>query len=143
MRLNSNKYSIALLAASLLLCTGCKKDRSCDTPIGDATFTIDLRMPSATALNDIGGYIYVFGGNKGVCVTHPSANEYNAFERTCPNDHDTPVEMDEQSGGMVLRCPKCGDRFLTTDGAPLDGNTSSCNLYQYSSELDGYLIHVW
>ena len=123
--------------------SSCHKDRACDTPIGDANFTLDLRMPSAETLGMIGGYVYVNGGNKGVCVAHPSDYEYNAFERTCPNDHDVAVEMEAESGGLVLKCPKCGSRFLTTDGAPLEGSSTSCNLYKYECSADGWLVNVW
>lgn len=132
-------YAVALL----LLLSACRKNKECDVPIGNASFTIDLRSADAAHLTDIGGYVYASGGNKGVCVLHVSANEYNAFERTCPHDHDVAVEVDSESGGLVLQCPKCGSRFLATDGMPLEGSVTSCYLYQYSASLDGYYLHVW
>lgn len=144
--MHGTKHSVLLFSFYVLVFTliaGCNKDRSCDVPIGESRCTLDLTLPSNSSLLDINGYLYIHGGNKGICLTHPSINEFVALERTCPNDHGTAVVMRDDSDGLILECPVCGSRFLSIDGTPLDGSATSCSLYQYSTRLDGTLLDVW
>lgn len=131
------------IATLLLVATSCRKDRNCDTPFGDARCTIDLTLPSNSRLSDINGYLMLHGGNKGICLTHPSTNEFVALERTCPRDHDVAVDMRDDSDGLILECPSCGSRFLSIDGTPLDGSATSCSLFQYSTRLNGTTVEIW
>ena len=134
-------FSFYFLVFSFLV--GCKKDRGCDTPIGDASCRLELSDASLSDLWSINGYVYIHGGNKGICVTHPTSNEYRAFERTCPNDHDVAVVMRADSDGLILECPACGSCFLSIDGTPLDGSATSCSLFQYDTRLDGTTLDIW
>lgn len=92
---------------------------------------------------DINGYLYIHGGNRGICVTHPASNEFMAFERTCPHDHGSAVAMREDSDGLILQCPSCGSRFLSIDGTPLEGSATSCSLYQYGTSYNGSSLDIW
>lgn len=123
---------------------GCKKEHRCDTPFGDASCHIDITGAAFSPLWDINGYVYILGGNKGICITHPSSNEFKAFELTCPNDHDAAVAMREDSDGLILECPVCGSRFLSIDGTPLEGSVTSCSLFQYDTRFDGVAyLDIW
>lgn len=134
----------AVLVGVLSLLYGCHKENLCDTPFGEATCTIDITSPSFYSLYPVGGFVNIIGGNKGVFVVHTSLNEFAAFERTCPHDHDVALDTVAGSGGTLLRCPVCGSQFSTyADGAPIEGSVTSCSLYQYSTLLEGYSLYIW
>lgn len=131
--------SILLVFALQLLCS-CKRDKQCNTPIGASACTIDPNSPLYNNLNNVGGYEYIVGGNHGVFVMRTGLNDFVAYERTCPRDHDAAVVVEDGWDGTVLRCPVCGSRFNTyADGMPLDGSATSCPLYEYSTTYDGML----
>ena len=137
-------HLIAVTVALFCMLSGCSKTNRCNIPFGEAACELDLSMPSLSDLWNINGYIYLHGGNKGICVTHPSSNEFVAFERTCPYDQETAVVMRDDSDGLILECPTCGSRFLSIDGTPLEGSQTSCPLLQYCTAYDGaYRLQIW
>lgn len=138
-----NRWAI-LMMLSLALLTGCKHEHVCNTPIGDANCRIEPNSPLYHGLNVVGGYEYLVGGHKGLIVVRTSYDEFVCYERTCPNDHDTPVNVSSDWGSSVLECPVCGSRFSTyTDGVPLDGSVTPCPLYQYSTRYDGSYLYIY
>lgn len=133
-----------LIGTLLLTLFSCSKSNTCHVPFGDASCVLDLSMPSLSDLWNINGYVYISGGNKGICVTHPAPREFVAFELTCPHDHDVAVAMDPTSDGLIFECPVCGSRFLAIDGTPLNGSVTSCSLLEYSTSYDGaYKLSIW
>lgn len=139
--LRNNLLWIVLLAGVLM--GSCKKETRCDTPIGEVSCTLDLTLPMYYPLTAIGGYCNLYGGHKGISVIRVSLNEFAAYERTCPNDHEGQVDTVAGSGGMLLECPECGCQFSTyTDGSPMEGSQTSCSLYKYSTYYDGYTLSI-
>lgn len=133
-----------MLAAFLLVAgvVGCKHDKVCDVPIGDATFQCDPNSPLNSGINNCDGYEYFTGGYNGVVVVRISYNEFAAYERTCPYDQERLV-MADGYGNIVLECPSCGSRFNTFgQGVPLEGSKTSCYLYQYGTYYDGHTLYV-
>ena len=140
------KSSRALAAIMILLSVsalcGCGKEYFCDVPVGDATCQIDPNSPLYPGLNTMSSYEYIYGGHQGIVVIRTAWDEFVAYERTCPHDHEL-LEMDEAYGNLVLACPECGSKFSTFgDGFPLDGSLTSCPLYQYPTYYDGLLLHI-
>lgn len=134
-----------LLFSVPVLLTGCGKEGQCDVPFGDAACSINLLESQYYPLGSrVGGCINLVGGHKGICVVHTGMNEYAAFERACPIDHETAVEFVEGSDGVLVRCPVCGSQFCTyTDGTPMEGSVTSCSLYQYGTTLEGTILHIY
>jgi len=132
-----------MVAAVMLLC-GCKHEKRCDTPIGAAACSIDPNSPLYNHLNNVGGYEYIVGGNHGIFVMRTALNEFVAYERTCPLDHDATVVAAEGWDGAVLECPVCGSKFNAyADGMPLDGSSTSCPLYQYGTTYDAGTLYIY
>lgn len=130
--------SVAILTIS------CKHDSHCYTPIGASNCAIEPNSPLYNHLNNVGGYEYIVGGNHGIFVVRTSLNEFVAYERTCPHDHDVAVEVMEGWDGAVLQCPKCGSKFNTyADGVPLDGSATSCALYEYGTTYDNGTLYIY
>lgn len=141
-RIHSLRFVIASIVVLLLLC-GCRHER-CNTPIGTSACSINPNSPLYNRLNNVGGYEYIVGGNHGIFVMRTSLNEFVAYERTCPHDHNAAVEVVDGWDGTILKCPVCGSQFNTySDGMPLDGSATSCALYQYGTTYDGGTLYIY
>ena len=139
MKLSVGKILLFLLLLSCsMVFTGCNE---ADTPIGYVNFTIEPNSTRYSNLNRVGGYEYFVGGYKGVVVFRYSLTEFLAYERACPHDHETRVEVLEDSG-VILQCPECGSQFIYTDGSPIKG-PSVFGLRQYSTYYDGRYLSVY
>ena len=130
------------LLISLLFLTACSKDNICDTPFGEGA-VIDINMPDFAALQTVGGTVTVNRGYKGIFVRRVSYGEFVAFECACPHCHDVRLLPLEGWDGAVLECPTCHSLFETEYGNPLEGATTSCQLYQYYTHFDGYILEIY
>ena len=130
--------SLGLLVC-IVLCLSCKNDE--EAPIAYVNFTIDPNSPMYSNLNTVGGYEYLVGGYRGVVVFRYSWDEFLAYERACPKDNETAVVVDSTTS-VILQCPKCGTKFIYTDGTPIDGPAKSA-LRSYSTHYDGSTLHVY
>ena len=130
--------SLSLLVC-IVLCLSCKNDE--EAPIAYVNFTIDPNSPMYSNLNTVGGYEYLVGGYRGVVVFRYSWDEFLAYERACPKDNETAVIVDSTSS-VILQCPKCGTKFIYTDGTPIEGPAKSA-LRSYSTHYDGSTLHVY
>ena len=128
--------------AVLLLFVACNPER-CNTPFG-AGGTIDLTMPDFAPLAHVGGSMSVGGiGYQGVHITRTSYSDFVAFELACPNDHEARLESDPDWGGSILVCPVCSSKFNALDGTPLNGSSTPCPLYEYSTHFDGRTLEIY
>ena len=134
------------ISSLLLLClAACGPDEGCHVSTGDARCELrpygDARLVS---LSHVGGYVYLTGGHRGVVVLHTGLNDFVAYERTCPCDDSSRVEISRDWGSSVLECPRCHSCFDPLNfGMPFDGSATSCALYQYSTYFDGTLLHIY
>ena len=140
MKLSTLNTKLSTLLPLLLLLSGCKGEKMCDTPIGDATCQLELmQYPNLIGGN---GYEYIVGGYQGLVVIRISTEEYATYERTCPHDHGR-LEVSKDYGNTVLQCPQCHSCFSAfTDGTPLDGSQTSCSLYQYSTHCASGILYI-
>lgn len=127
-----------LLFACLALCS-CKKDE--EAPLAYVNFSINPDSPAYSGLNTVGGYEYLTGGYCGVVVFRTSWTDFVAFERGCPIDNNTGVEVDTDNS-VIMFCPKCGSQFVYTDGTPIQGPARS-PLRQYNAVYSGGMLHVY
>lgn len=120
---------------------GCVGDR-CNTPFGEGG-TLDVTMPDFAPLSNVGGSMMINRGHKGIMVTRVSYSDFVAFEASCPNDNDVLLDPDATWGNTVLVCNVCSSRFNALDGSVLDGSSTPCPLYQYSTAFDGRLLSIY
>ena len=138
------RYLIIFWLFFPLLLLSCAREESCAVPIGITNFQVYPNDAYYSGLNNVGGYMYLTGGHKGVIVVRLAYNQFAAFERTCPKDHDCAVEASGDWGGDMLECPSCHTCFVTaSDGLPLEGGATSCPLYQYSTSYSGGVLAVY
>lgn len=132
---------VAVLAAA---CTG---DR-CDPSFGDGG-CFDLSLPSYSTLLDAGSALLIERdatghevGHRGIFVRR-EVSTFVAFDASCPKDHDVQLRAEDRDG-IVLTCPACSSRFETVYGQPLEGSSTGCSLYQYTTHYDGgYLLEIY
>ena len=126
---------------SFLILTSCVGDR-CNSPFGEGG-TLDVTMPDFAPLSNVGGSLMINRGYKGIIVTRVTYSDFVAFECACPGGCDVRLEADPAWGNTVLVCPTCSSRFNALDGSALDGSTTPCPLYQYSTAFDGRLLSIY
>lgn len=140
------KHHLSTLSILLvgLLFAACGKENRCFVPIGMTNFSIEPNAAYYSGLNNVGGYMYLTGGHRGVVVVRTAYDHFVAYERTCPADSTTAVRISEEYGSSLLECPRCGTLFVVeADGMPMDGGATACPLYQYSTSYSGGVLSVY
>lgn len=137
-----SKIAIILLALSVLLWDGCKKD---DGAVPNVTVNIVLSTTdqSFNDLNAVGGWIYLIGGSRGLVVYRVSIDEFMAYDRHCtynPSESCGIVSVDQS--GVIAEDPCCGSKFILTDGS-VAGGPADIPLKRYSTSFDGNLLHIF
>jgi hypothetical protein len=83
--------------------------------------TINLNNFEYNTLNNIGGYVYLEGGVRGIILYRQSPDVFRAFERNCPYqpmDECANISVDESTFFMIDSC--CNSTF-DFDGNPTGG----------------------
>lgn len=120
----------------------CKKDED-QIPNAYVNFYIDVTSTQYIGLNNIGGYVYVTGGVRGIIIYRRSFDEFMAYERDCPYQPSNScalVEVDNSAVMVVDSC--CGSQFLLLDGSIIQGPATTM-LKQYQTAFDGSTLHVF
>jgi hypothetical protein len=121
---------IVLLIVPVL---GCKENSNNPVPSIPFDITIDINLPSYSALLGVGGWTYVNGGSKGIIVYHRSLEEFVAFDRHSPADKQgqckKPLTPDN-SNFLQLNDSCYGAKFSLYDGSPIDGSNYGLRQYQ-------------
>lgn len=118
---------------------GCNKYNN-DNPVPNIPFdiTINLTLPSYSALMGVGGYAYVNGGSKGIIVYRRGIDDFVAFDRHSPADVNgtcpQPLYPDT-SNYLILKDSCNAATFSLYDGSPISG--SEYGLRQYVTQWNG------
>jgi hypothetical protein len=151
--MNKGLLITALLA--FLLNAGCKSDDiftgDCFVPEINVNYTINMDLPEYFNLRNLGEYLELDGGNKGVYLIHDFDDNYVAIERTCTYQSDNScarVVLDDQS--LQLRCgsfdseddfmPCCASSY-SFNGSLL-GGPSRCRLKTYRLTKQGNTLYI-
>ena len=135
---------LLLTLITLLELASCGKNDRCHTPIGITNFTIEPLSASYPGLNTVGGHQYLTGGHRGVVIIRTGLQDFVAYERSCPLDTSTAVNISQEYGSSVLECPVCHSLFsVYSDGSPMTGSQTPCYLFQYSTTFDGRTLWVY
>lgn len=129
---------------TLFMLPSCGREEVCKVSIGATNFSIEPNSAYYSSLNNVGGYLYLTGGHRGVVVVRTAYDQFLAYDRTCPHDNSSAVEVSDDWGSALLQCPTCHSRFVVeSDGMPIEGSATSCPLYQYSTTYTGGLLYVY
>jgi nitrite reductase/ring-hydroxylating ferredoxin subunit len=124
-----------------LFCCRREEEQIPNVPVNIYISTAD---PNFVALNAVGGWVYITGGNRGIVVYRTSQNEFMALERTCsykPSEANARVEVDVNTN-LFLQDLSCGSKFLITDGS-VQNSPASYPLRHYNTTFDGVTVHIY
>lgn len=112
--------------------SACKKTSS--NPVANIPFdiSINLNLPSYSALQGIGGYCYVEGGVQGIVVYRKSNDEFVAFDRQSPASQTkciTPLIINKDN--FLQLDDSCTQaKFSLFDGSAISGSEVGLRAYQ-------------
>lgn len=156
------KDSIRMKVSSLFIATfillapiACKKNSN--TPTSDffnpvyVYQTVDLTFAQYTQLNNLQGYVYLTGGNKGIILYHTIDDQFVAFDRTCPVRPDSSCAyVSVDSVPTRYRCGQpgssgwkicCHSLFDAAYGTQLSGEATR-GLKTYYTMKQGSVVYV-
>ena len=136
------KLKYYFLLPVMILFFTCKKEHQY-VPNVYVDLTIYVNDAQNIALQNIDGWKYFSGGNRGVVVYRKSQNEFAAYERTCPykpEESNSIVEVDT-SNNIILKDVSCSSQFLLSNGDPISG-PAVIPLKQFKCMFDGTVLRV-
>ncbi len=137
--MNMNK----LLGLILFLFAVSCEPASQQSPIPNVPVNVEVNLNDIdnAALNQIGGFIYVDGGVRGIILRRESQNVYRAFDRNCTfQPTDTCAIVDVHSSGFYIEDVCCESTF-DLSGFPT-GGPAQFPLREYSISLIGDIILI-
>ncbi len=134
-------YFILLL--SLFLFSSCDGNKN-PIPNVYVDIYIDLTDPLYYDLQSIGNYVYITGGVNGILIYRSSADEFRAYDRTCPYDPDIGRIVVDDANLNAIDSVGCKSEFsLLLDGAVSQG-PAQFPLKQYTCIYDNnaQILHI-
>ncbi|MCF8219359.1 MAG: Rieske (2Fe-2S) protein [Bacteroidales bacterium] len=146
--MKSEKYTYFVTFIILFLIipffTQCDKENE-HNPIPNVHVNINLDISSTlySDLNIIGNHAYITGGYRGIVVYRMSNDEFVAYDRACPYDHEDPeARVDVEDNGLTLIDSTCMSRFLLLDGSVVEGPAKR-SLKNYRTNFDGNNLFIY
>ena len=102
---------------------------------------VNLNDIDNIALKQVGGYIYILGGVRGIIVRHETQNVFKAYDRNCtfqPADASAVVNI--ESSGFFMEDTSCGSTF-DLNGFPT-GGPAEFPLKEYRVSLAGDILFI-
>jgi hypothetical protein len=128
---------IFLLFLGILL-NGCTKNKNHPVPSIPFDITINISLPSYSALQGVSGYAYVSGGSRGIIVYRRGVNDFVAFDLHSPADPDgnCPQVLTPDANNYLQLNDSCNNAsFSLYDGSPI--SNSDYGLRQYQTAWSG------
>lgn len=124
----------------------CKKDEQEQTYSSIPNVTFDIRVnlnePSSYAITNIGGWIYLDGGSRGLIV-YRTASEFIAYERHTPYQSDLACAFVAVDSTNVYAIDKCSQsRYLLLDGSVAEGK-ATIPLKRYRTSVFSDVLRIY
>lgn len=133
-----------ILLLIVLIFYSCDKNKS-KIPLVVVDIWIDLTDPLYYDLQQISNYVYITGGVNGIIVYRNTADEFFAYERTCPHDPECgKVFVDENSFSIAIDTICCGSEFLLMLDGAVSSGPSKFPLKKYYCEysINNQSLHI-
>ena len=126
------KLRFILFLFTLLMITSCNKNSNHPVPNIPFDITINMTLPSYSALNGVGGYAFVNGGSKGIIVYRRGIDDFVAFDRHSPADIagscTQPLTPDDDN--FLVLIDSCNNAsFSLYDGSPILNSDFGLRMY--------------
>ena len=122
----------------LLLSSKCNNQNQNPVPFVPVDVTIDLKLPSYSDLQGVGGWTYLNGGSRGIIVYRKGIDEFVAFDRHSPADISgtCPLPLYPDNQNFLQLKDSCNNAvFSLYDGSPV--SNSIYGLRQYATQFNG------
>ncbi len=128
---------------TILLSTGCKKDRDVAVPIVPLQIEINLNFPEYNALQVVGGWAYITGGSEGLIVYRRGQNEFTALDRHCTYQAQNLCRVTVDDSQVMARDTMCcQSAFLIMDGSVVQG-PAALGLKRYNTTFNGTILRIF
>ncbi|MCX6273363.1 MAG: hypothetical protein NTU44_19515 [Bacteroidetes bacterium] len=123
----------------------CKDKKTDPIPYAYVNIFIDPNSTMYSGLNSPGGSVYLTANSpsRGIIVYRFSADEFMAYERTCPYDPAAScarIQVESAMSTAIDSC--CMSRFILMDGSPFSG-PATVSMKQYRTSYDGKNLHIF
>jgi len=152
-----SKIRFFLFTLTLAIILGsCNKDNDV-IPYNYVNFSIDINDSQFVDLISIGGSITVnkytnnigqgaAGFQENGIIIHAGANEYFAYDRTCPHDYTldgSSIQVNiNPDNSLFAICPKCSTSYALPAGGNPSSGVGRYPLKNYRTSFDGQNIWV-
>lgn len=133
------KVQLILFLLIFVSFSSCKKTDEHPVPNIPFDFSIDISLPSYSALMGVSGWAYVNGGSRGIIVYRRGIDEFIAFDRHSPADEvgtscAQPLVPDDNN--FLQLNDTCNNAtFSLYDGSPISNSVFGLRMYQ--TQWDG------
>ncbi len=98
-------------------------------------FELNIYDPDFSALQSVGGFVYLNGGFKGLIIYRRSIDEFRAYDRSCTYQPAEPCEkITVDKSTLFAECACCGSRFMMYDGMLAKGPAAR-SLVEYEASV--------
>lgn len=133
--------SIIILLSALVGVSCADDEARLNVPPALVNVEINLSNIQYQSLRQIGGWIYLEDGHRGLIVYRKSQSEYLAWDRLCPNEPEDECGIVEvHSSGLYMEDPCCESTF-DLDGYPTSG-PAKFPLIAYNTFSDGTFLYI-
>ncbi len=135
-------FSFVLLL-NLFLFSSCDENKN-PIPTVYVDIYIDLNDPLYYDLQSVGSYVYITGGVNGILIYRSSADEFRAYERTCPYDPDCGIVSVDEASLNAVDSLCCKSEFsLLLDGAVSQGPSQfPLRAYTCIYDMNAQILHI-
>ena len=106
---------------------------------------INVSLPSYSALNAVGGWIYITGGSEGIIVYRQSFDHFSAYDRHCTYEASDPCgKAYVDSTNSFVECGCDGSQYQLYDGLVIQGPaTYSLKNYRTNFDVMTNQLHIF
>ena len=135
-------FSFVLLL-NLFLFSSCDENKN-PIPTVYVDIYIDLNDTQYYDLQSVGGYVYITGGVNGILIYRSSADEFRAYDRTCPYDPDIGRVIVNDARLNAVDSVGCKSEFsLLLDGAVSQGPSQfPLKAYTCIYDINAQILHI-
>lgn len=131
------------MTIALIFACSCKKDQYAEIPNVYVNLYLNINSTLYIELNNVGGWVNLTGGYRGILVYRESTDIFKAYERACPYDPDeSGAIIVVDASGLTMSDATCGSQYLILDGSVVSG-PATLPLKQYRTDFDGSTLHIY
>lgn len=131
-------FILFILSSILISC----RDRNNGVPMVAVNREINVTLPSNSALQISGEWIYTHGGSKGLIIYRKTQEEFVVYDRHATFDINAGCTVVVDSSNISISDPCSSTSYSIFDGSVISGE-ASLPLKQYNWSFDGVVLYVF